>query len=255
MDTKTYTVSQVSRMAQVTVRTLHHYDEIGLLVPTQRSASSYRQYTEQDLQRLQQILVFRELGFALDAVAALLEQSAEERRAALLMQRERLQADLSKTNAVIRAIETAIRTIDGGTAMSNDDIFKGMENFEHKEYAEEARERWGHTEAYQESARRAKQYSKADWSRIKEESDAITRGLAEAMLAGKPADGPDATALAEQHRLHIGRWFYSCSHEMHLALGAMYVTDARFTETYERMGKGLARYVRDAIAANAAGSI
>lgn len=255
MDTKTYTVSQVSRMAQVTVRTLHHYDEIGLLVPSQRSASGYRQYTEQDLQRLQQILVFRELGFALDAVAALLEQSAEERRAALLMQRERLQVDLSKTNAVIRAIETAIRAIDGGTTMSSDDMFEGMENFEHKEYADEARARWGHTEAYQESARRAKQYSQADWARMKEESDAITRGLIEAMRAGKPADGPDATALAEQHRLHIGRWFYPCSHEIHVALGDMYVTDPRFTETYERMGQGLARYIRDAIGANAAGAV
>lgn len=252
MDTKTYSVSQVSRIAQVTVRTLHHYDEIGLLVPSQRSASGYRQYTEQDLQRLQQILIFRELGFALDAVAALLEQSAGERRAALLLQRDRLHADLSKTKAVIGAIETAIRAIDGGTTMSNGDIFEGTENFEHKEYAEEARERWGHTEAYQESARRAQRYGEADWTRIKEESDAITRGLVEAMLAGKPADGPDASALAEQHRLHIGRWFYPCSHAMHVALGDMYVADPRFTETYERLGKGLARYVRDAITANAA---
>ena len=251
MDTKTYTVSQVSRMAYVTVRTLHHYDDIGLLVPSQRSDAGYRLYTDADLRRLQQILLFRELGFALDAIALLLEQSPAERRAALVMQRERLQAELQKTDAVLRALDKTIANLDGGMSMSGEDIFEGTENFEHAQYADEARERWGETEAYQESMRRTRKYSKQDWARMKEESEAITRSLADAMQAGKAPDSAEARSLVEQHRLHIDRWFYPCSREFHVNLGEMYVSDARFTETYDRVRPGLARFIRDAIVANA----
>ncbi|HEX6006466.1 MAG TPA: MerR family transcriptional regulator [Burkholderiales bacterium] len=251
MDTKTYTVSQVSRMARVTVRTLHHYDDIGLLIPSQRSDAGYRLYTDSDLQRLQQILLFRELGFALDAIAALLEQPAAERLSALVMQRARLEAELQQTSAVLRAIETAIKNNEGGVSMSAEEFFEGMEDFNHAQYADEARERWGDTEAYQESVRRAKRYSKDDWARMKEESEAITRSLADAMQAGKSADSLEATSLVEQHRLHIDRWFYPCSREFHVNLGEMYVSDPRFTATYDKVRPGLARYIRDAIVANA----
>ncbi len=135
--------------------------------------------------------------------------------------------------------------------MSAEDMFEGMENFEHKEYAEEARERWGDTEAYQESMRRTRRYSKEDWTPIKAESDAITASLAAAMRAGKSADDADVKQLADQHRLHIDRWFYPCSHEFHVNLGEMYVADPRFTATYDRVEPGLARFIRDAIVANA----
>ena len=135
--------------------------------------------------------------------------------------------------------------------MSAEDMFEGMENFEHKEYAEEARERWGDTDAYQESMRRTRQYSKEDWARMKEESEAITASLAAALRAGKSADDEEVRKLADQHRLHIDRWFYPCSHEFHVNLGEMYVADPRFTATYDRVEPGLARFIRDAIVANA----
>lgn len=135
--------------------------------------------------------------------------------------------------------------------MSTDDIFEGMENFGHAQYADEARERWSDTDAYRESMRRAKRYTKQDWARMKEESETITRSLADAMQAGKTPDSPEAMSLVERHRLHIDRWFYPCSREFHVNLGELYVSDARFTETYDRVRPGLARYIRDAIAANA----
>jgi DNA-binding transcriptional MerR regulator len=251
MSTKTYTVSEASRLAHVTVRTLHHYDEIGLLVPSQRASNGYRRYTDADLQRLHQILVFKELGFALDAIQALLDEPAADRRAALLAQRQALQEQQHKTAAVIRAIETAIQTLEGETTMDTNDMFEGFDEFEHAEYAEEARERWGQTEAYQESMRRTKLYTKDDWTRMKAEGDAITQGVAELMRAGHRADERAVTALAEQHRLHIDRWFYPCSHEIHVALGEMYVADPRFTATYDQVSRGLAQYLRDAIVANA----
>ena len=119
-------------------------------------------------------------------------------------------------------------------------------------YAAEARERWGHTDAYKESARRTKGYSEEDWARIKSEMEAIEARFADLMVAGSPADGDEAMAAAEEARLHIDRNFYPCSHEMHAALGEMYTADARFSAHYEDRAAGLAGYVSAAIKANAA---
>jgi hypothetical protein len=118
-----------------------------------------------------------------------------------------------------------------------------MENL----YAVEAQERWGDTDAYRESQRRTASYTEADWERIKAEAESITRRFGELFAAGAPADGPAATALAEEHRAHISRWFYDCPKQMHRGLGDMYVSDPRFTANYDRIAPGLAQYVRDAI--------
>jgi hypothetical protein len=118
-------------------------------------------------------------------------------------------------------------------------------------YAQEAQERWGETEAYRQSQRRTASYDQEDWDRIKAEADSITRRFAELLAAGEPAGGPAATGLAEEHRRHIGLWFYDCSKEMHRGLGDMYVDDPRFTANYDAVAPGLARYIRDAIHATA----
>ncbi|MCG6988868.1 MAG: TipAS antibiotic-recognition domain-containing protein [Gemmatimonadetes bacterium] len=119
-------------------------------------------------------------------------------------------------------------------------------------YEEEAGRRWGHTDAYKESARRAKGYSKDDWARIKGESEDIEARMAALMRAGIPADGEEATAVAEEARLHIHRWFYPCSHGMHAGLAEMYTADPRFRAHYDERVEGLADYVAQAIRANAA---
>lgn len=118
-------------------------------------------------------------------------------------------------------------------------------------YAQEAEQRWGHTDAYKESARRTKKYTAADWERFKLESEANTLKLAELMRAGVPADSEDTLAAVEAARLLICNWFYDCSREMHANLGQMYVSDVRFTETYDKVAPGLAQYICDATAANA----
>ena len=120
------------------------------------------------------------------------------------------------------------------------------------EWAEEARERWGDTEAWAESSRRWKRYGEADVARMKEELEAIEQDFAEAMAKGVPADDPLARALAERARAHISKWHYECSREMHVALAAMYVGDARFRAHYDDRASGLAEFVKDCIEANAA---
>lgn len=126
------------------------------------------------------------------------------------------------------------------------------EEHDHSGYEKEARERWGETDAYKESARRTKAYKAADWARIKAESEAIEAGMADLMKAGEAADGPAAMDQAEQARLHIHRWFYPCSHRMHAGLADMYMADARFAAHYEDRAEGLAAFVATAIKANAA---
>ncbi|HUP88436.1 MAG TPA: MerR family transcriptional regulator [Longimicrobiales bacterium] len=254
MEANTYSVSEVSRLAHVTVRTLHHYDEIGLLVPSQRSAKGYRQYTDSDLQRLQQILIFRQLGFTLESIQRMIDEPPTDRREALLTQRELLHGHIKETEAVIRAIDTAINALEGGTGMDAKKMFDGFDEFDHTKYEDEARERWGHTEAYKESARRTKQYTKEDWARMKSEMESLNQRMVEVMKSGKPASDAAATAIAEQHRQHIDRWFYPCSHKMHVGLGEMYISDPRFAENYEKYAVGLAQYMRDAIIANAESS-
>ncbi|WP_344613579.1 TipAS antibiotic-recognition domain-containing protein [Dactylosporangium salmoneum] len=124
-------------------------------------------------------------------------------------------------------------------------------DFDPDEHADEARERWGSTEAYQQSARRTAQYTKEDWVRIKAETAENVAGFAAAFEGGVAASEPRAMDLAEAHRQHISRWFYDCPAQMHRGLGDMYVADPRFTANYDTEHPGLAQYVRDAIHANA----
>jgi MerR family transcriptional regulator, thiopeptide resistance regulator len=135
-----------------------------------------------------------------------------------------------------------------GTVIEEASMFEG---FDPTEYEDEARERWGSTDAYQESARRTARYGETEWSEIRDESSEIVRGQVELMRAGAAADGAEARALAERHREHISRWFYPCSPQMHRGLGEMYIADERFTRTYEHEAPGLAQYFHDAIVAGA----
>jgi len=246
-----YTVSQVADLAHVTVRTLHHYHEIGLLIPARRSEKGYRIYDEGDLQRLQQILIFRELGFSLEGIQQILDAPAFERGEALRAQRELLKEGLQKTEAVIRAVDAALDALEGGRPMDSKKMFDGFEDFDHARYQDEVKERWGKTEAYKESMRRTKQYGKDEWAKIKAEGEAVEERYAELLRSGKAPDHPDAMDAAEAHRLYMDRWFYGVSHAMHLGLGRMYISDPRFTAHYDKREKGLAAFVAAAIEANA----
>ena len=244
-------VSEVARAAHVTVRTLHHYDEIGLLVPSERSSRGYRLYTEADLQRLHQILLMRELGFQLEAIPHLLDAPLAERQAALRAQRALLESEVRKTEATIRAVDAALEALEKGGIMDKDKLFEGFENFDNTKYEAEARERWGDTKAFKESMRRTKSYTKQDWDRIKNEAADVVIGFTRLLQAGESPESAAAMNLAEAHRAHISRWFYECSYEIHTGLADMYVADPRFTEYYDKHAAGLAAFVKAAIIANA----
>jgi DNA-binding transcriptional MerR regulator len=249
MSARTYRVKDVARLARVTVRTLHHYDEIGLLRPSSRTESGYRLYGEDDLHRLHQILLWRELGFPLEEVRRILDDPHFDRKKALLEQRTELVARGRRTEAMIRSVDLALESLKGENTMDAKELFEG---FDPADYEDEARERWGESEAYRESARRTGRYKEQDWKRMKEESNAILENLAARMREGAAADDAGVVELAEQHRLHIDRWFYPCSRKMHEGLAGLYVGDDRFKANLERHGEGLAQFLADAIRANAA---
>jgi DNA-binding transcriptional MerR regulator len=247
----THTVGEVARLAGVTVRTLHHYDEIGLLQPVDRTGAAYRIYDDGDLARLQQVLFYRELGLSLQQIARAMTGEDFDRRRALHDQRELLRRKVRRLEKMIEAIGDAITAEETGIGMTNEDMFEVFGDFDPAEYEDEVKERWGDTDAYRESSRRAKRYTKADWQAIKAGGEPIVSGLAAALRAGTPADDATVMDLADAHRLEIDKWFYPCSPEMHAALGEMYVADPRFTAYWDQFEAGLAMYVRDAFAANA----
>ncbi|MFF1731728.1 MerR family transcriptional regulator [Streptomyces sp. NPDC058247] len=246
-----YSVGQVAGFAGVTVRTLHHYDEIGLLAPVGRSRAGHRRYSDADLDRLQQILFYRELGFPLDEVAVLLDDPDADPRAHLRRQHELLTARIGKLQKMAEAVEHAMEARRMGINLTPEEKFEVFGEKDPEQYADEARERWGGTDSYAESQRRAASYTKEDWKRMQAEVADWGERYDALMAAGEPANGERAMDMAEEHRQHISKWFYACDFETHCGLGEMYVADERFKEFYESMRPGLAEHLRDAILANA----
>ncbi|GAA0497073.1 MerR family transcriptional regulator [Streptomyces olivaceiscleroticus] len=247
----TYSVGQVAGFAGVTVRTLHHYDEIGLLSPSARNHAGHRRYDDADLDRLQRVLFYRELGFPLDEVAALLDDPDADPQDHLRRQHDLLTARIARLQEMAAAVKTAMEARRMGIDLSPEEKFEVFGDHDPDQYAEEVERRWGHTDAYQESQRRAASYTKEDWKRLTADFDAIHRRMGELLGAGVPADSEAAMDMAEDHRRFIGRHHYECTHELHSRLGEMYVSDERFTATYEAIRPGLAVYMRDAMLANA----
>ncbi|MEV6763790.1 MerR family transcriptional regulator [Streptomyces sp. NPDC051105] len=247
-----YSVGQVARFAGVTVRTLHHYDEIGLLVPGERSPAGHRRYGDGDLDRLQRILFYRELGFPLDEVAALLDDPDADPRAQLRRQYELLTARIEKLRKMAAAVEHAMEARRMGINLTPEERFEVFGDKDPERYAEEAEQRWGGTEAYAESRRRAARYTKADWQRMKAEADDWGERYAALVNEAEPPVGGRAMDMAEEHRRHISSWFYDCPYEMHRCLAGMYVSDERFKAFYDSMAPGLAEHLKGAIEANAA---
>jgi hypothetical protein len=125
-----------------------------------------------------------------------------------------------------------------------------FDGFDPAAHEAEARQRWGGTDAYKESAKRTQAYGKAEWQEIRQESDAINARLRDLMQQGAAPSDPAVQAAVEDHRRHIDRWFYPCSKEIHRGLGEMYVADPRFTANLDQVVTGFARFLRDAIAAS-----
>lgn len=244
------TVGSVAALTGLSVRSLHHYDHIGLVVPSVRTPAGYRGYTDADVERLHLVLVYRAAGIALDEIRVLLddpevdELTRLQRQHALLLER----ADgLQRTITAVEELMDARRSGIQLTAEEQVEIF-GTTAFD-QEYAVEAEQRWGDTDEWKQSRRRVAQLTKQDWIDVKAEGDALLGDLAAAKRAGVHPGSPEADALATRHRASIER-FYECGGEMHRGLVEMYLADARFTAYYDDVEPGLAQFVHDVVIAS-----
>ncbi|HEY7010968.1 MAG TPA: MerR family transcriptional regulator [Jatrophihabitantaceae bacterium] len=247
-----YTVGELARVSHTSVRTLHHYDEIGLLPPSARTPAGYRVYTDGDLRRLQQILFYRALEFGLGDIAAMLADPGTSAEEHLRRQHRLVRSRIDRYRDLLGALETEMEARRMGMSLTPEEQFEvfGTDKVG-GEWAEEAEQRWGETDAYRESQRRTAAYTKDDWVRLKAESDQGLREFRDLMRSGAPASSEAAMALAEAHREFLNRWFYDCGYEMHRGVAEMYIADERFTATFDTVAPGLAHYVHDAIIANA----
>lgn len=245
MDAKT--VGAVAALTAVSVRTLHHYDHIGLVVPSVRTPAGYRGYTDADIERLHLVLIYRSVGLQLEDIRALLDdgdadvlEHLQRQHRLLLDQADRLQHTIKAVEDLMSAHRSGIQL----TAEEQIEIFGTTAIGE--EYAVEAEERWGQTDAWKQSQQRAAALTKQDWIEVKAEGDALLADLARAKRAGVTPGSPEADELAARHRATIER-FYECGGEMHRGLVEMYVADERFTAYYDDVEPGLAQFVHDVV--------
>jgi DNA-binding transcriptional MerR regulator len=244
----TYTVGEVAAMADITVRTLHHYDEIGLLPPAGRTQAGYRLYDERDIDRLQTILAYRELGLGLDEVSRVIATRSQA-EAAMRDDRDRITKRISRLGAIAASLERALQEpIIGGT-MTPEEKLSVFGDFDPDDHVQEATQRWGNTDAFTESVTRTDEYTQADWESITAELDDIHRRLLGLRDAGVPATSAEAAALVDEHRAHMSRWYYKVTPQIHEGLGQMYTADPRFSDTIDKAGDGLSAYLSKAIAA------
>ncbi len=235
-------IGQVAKRIGISVRTLHYYDEIGLLHPKGRSESGYRYYNRESLLRLQQILFFRELGFELAQIAEILSkpnynpiQALKQQRKLLQMKRERLDALIAHVDEILQGgHEMDFRAFD------KTELEKKMEC-----YRREAEECYGNTPEFAESERRTKNYSRKDWEEIEQEAEKIFSAFA--ALRGHSPDEEEVQQLVRQWQAHITKYYYPCTREILNGLGQMYLADSRFREHMDRYGQGTAELISLAI--------
>ncbi|WP_433655659.1 MerR family transcriptional regulator [Nocardia sp. CA-128927] len=242
-----YTVGAVAELTGVSIRTLHHYDEIGLLEPSARSKAGYRLYSDADLQRLQRILFYRELDLGLPDITAVLADPAIGDEDHLRRQRELLTAKTTRYQSMIALIDKELTARRIGITLTSAErlLVLGVDKLIDR--ADEITEKWGHTPEFIQRRDRTVHYTEQDWQTLRTEQATIHQHLADAMHAGLPAASPQAMDLAEQHLHH---WFHDCPHETHRNLATAYRTNQRSGLNYDDMAPGLSQYIHDAILAN-----
>ncbi len=238
-----YSVSQLARISGVSIRTLHHYDKIGLLKPSYRAESNYRYYGEAELHRLQQVLFFKELGFPLKEITPILDDPEFDRIRALRIQRIQLLKQQERLQTLLNTIDKTIQNAEEEKTMNEEELYDG--------FSEEEREAWKEVEGkyelevVQEARSNAKALGREGIEGVQTEMENIARQMAQ--LLGTPVHSGEVISLMKrQHEANEA--FYKTSGEMFKGLGEMYVSDQRFTQFYDKYAPGTAEFMRDAMA-------
>ena len=238
-----FTVKQLSKLAGVTPRTLHHYDAIGLLKPSRVGDNGYRYYGEDALLRLQQILFYRELDIPLDDIKRIMAESRFDVLGALQGHKDALNKQVSRLNRLIHTVDNTINHLKGKDIMSEKQYFEGFTEEEQEKYALEAEQMYD-PETVRESNRKWKAYSAAKKEAILQEGKAIYTDMIAAMPKG--ADSPEAQGIVERWRKHMD-YFWTPKFDQLLGLANGYNDDPRFKANFDKMHPQLAEFMREAV--------
>ncbi|MEU0451464.1 MerR family transcriptional regulator [Streptomyces sp. NPDC006129] len=244
------TVGQVSARLGVTVRALHHWDEIGLARPSLRTAAGYRLYTAGDLERLHRIVVYREIGLGLDRIRAVLDDSTADVPGALRAQRAQVAERIERLQRLSTGLDRMIEAHERGLLLSAEQqaaIFGPEWN---PDWPAQARRRYGDTTQWRQYAERSAARSPEEWQAVAEEMADLERALAKAMDAGVAPGSPEADQLVERHR-EVFASYFPLTRQMQVCLGRMFEGDPGFAAHYDGIRPGLATWFRHIVDASA----
>lgn len=230
-------------MAGVSVRTLHHYDHIGLLKPETRTPAGHRMYGRGELLRLQQIMLCKEVGMSLDQTQKALDDPSFQAETSLQEHRKAIEGEIKRLQRLLSTIDKTFTELKNKINMTNEELYAGFSSEQAESYRKEAIDNWGQ-EQIEETEEKLKKLGRTGFTNLKKEGDYINQALANSMHL--PVDHPEIQLLVERHFRMTGQYF-DCSKEAYSGLGKMYVEDERFTAFYEKTAPGLASYLNDAI--------
>ena len=245
------TVGQAAALVGVSVRTLHHWDTIGLVRPGGRTRAGYRVYDSADIARLHRVLVYRELGFPLAEIGRILDDPHTDARDHLRRQRHALTEQMTRLQRMVDAVDHMLEAAATGIQLTPAEQVAIFGDDWRPEWTDDAAERWGHTPQWTQYRERAAQLTADDWAQATAATNAFHTDLAAAKRSGTAPGSPEANALAERHRVLMSTYF-DCTHAMQVCMGRMFTQDPGFAAHYDRLAPGLAHWFQQILAANAA---
>ena len=246
-NTVNYNIKELAKIADISVRTLHHYDEIGLLSPTRNPHNKYRVYEEEDLLILQQILFFRELDLPLDEIKNIIKNKNFNIEMALRDHKKMITIKKKRIDSLLVTIEKTIKKITKQKHMQDDELYDGFSKEELAEWNKEAEKRWGNTDAYKQSVGKYEKLTKEEKLKMKKDGEQLMEDIVANMSKG--AGSPEVQALVQKHYDAL-KFFYEPNLELYKGLADMYVGyqgDTRFRAYFEKHHKDLPEFMRDAI--------
>lgn len=248
-----YTVKELARLTGLTPRTLRYYDSIGLLCPRRGKENDYRLYGAEEVDRLQQILLYRDMGVPLEEIKHLLDAPGFDREAALREHLQRLRERRREVDALIRTVQITLSEIEGGNTMTDEKKFEGMKRqiIEENEaaYGKELREKYG-DETVEAHTARLRGMSQQEWEQTQKDEEEYKAALRRAVRAGDPA-GEDAREAVRLHAAWLAHYWPqgAVTPKAHTGMAEMYVQDQRFAAYYEQVAPGCAAFLAQAVKA------
>ena len=248
-----YTVKELARLTGLTPRTLRYYDSIGLLCPRRGKDNDYRLYGPEEVDRLQQILLYRDMGLSLEEIKNLLDTPGFDRERTLREHLDRLLERRREVDGLIHTVRSTLKSIEGGTTMTDQEKFEGMKRQAIREneaaYGQEAREKYGE-DAMDEHNKRLANMTEEEWEQMKTEEEGYKAALRRAIEAGDPV-GEDAREAVRLHAAWLAHYWPkgAVTPQAHIGMAEMYTQDERFTAYYETVTPGCAAFFAKAVKA------